>query len=217
MSFRVATKLPRLYQSFPTKLFRVNFGRPDVVLRPWKFASALFDIKADHEGYVYPKIDQVEAGNYIGPNGALMRPNSPMLHAVLTKHWMHQNEEAFIYEVEQGTEVTKGLALVHERSDVFSLQPDTRMLLSESTLLFKDFNDMVTKFLQTNGKLYTKKQFLKAYPAPMKIEGAHIVRSILNPGQNNEAARRTIDRPKKKWRKDYDGRYAFGAFKGPKF
>lgn len=66
MSFRVATKLPRLYQSFPTKLFRVNFGRPDVVLRPWKFASALFDIKADHEGYVYPKIDQVEAGNYIG-------------------------------------------------------------------------------------------------------------------------------------------------------
>ncbi|KAL2161914.1 hypothetical protein VTH06DRAFT_7699 [Thermothelomyces fergusii] len=210
MSFRVTTRLPRIYQSFPTKLFRVNFGGPDVALRPWKFASALFDIKTDREGYVYSRAEDIDTGLYMGPNGATMRPNSPMLHAVLTKHWMHRNKKAVIYEIEQGTELTPGLLLIHERSDVFSLQPDTRMLLS-------DFNKVATEFLQKHGKVYTKEQFFEAYPAPIKIEGAHIVRSIINPGHNNEAARRSIDRPKNKWRRDFDGRYAFGAFKGPKF
>lgn len=75
-----------------------------------------------------------------------------MLHAVLTKHWMYKKKDAVIYEIEKGisehvqvkggsttctdidktkgTELAEGLILVHERSDVFSLQPDAPMQLS---------------------------------------------------------------------------------------
>ncbi|KAL2139896.1 hypothetical protein VTI28DRAFT_4504 [Corynascus sepedonium] len=210
MSFRVATRLPVIHTYFPTKLFRVNVDGPNVALQPWKFASALYDIRVDENGMVFPKTRAIEAGRYIGPNGAVMRPNTPMLHAVLTKHWMYKKKDAVIYEIEKGTELAEGLILVHERSDVFSLQPDAPMQLSE-------LNKLLTDFLQSNGKSYTKQEFLEAYPRPIKVEGAHIVRSIINPGHNNHAAKLSVEHPKTRWRGDFEGRYAFGGFKGPKF
>jgi hypothetical protein len=122
MKMWVRTKLPMAHRVFPTKLFRVNVG-PTVALREWTFGTPHYDVKLSPGGLVSAKYFQIQFGKYkskfrsqagfydaedpktsaAGPNGATMRPNSPMLHAVLTKHWMYKDlEDLVIYEIAEG-------------------------------------------------------------------------------------------------------------------
>ncbi|KAM3561470.1 hypothetical protein MY1884_002380 [Beauveria asiatica] len=58
----------------------------------------------------------------------------------------------------------ESLLLVHERSDHYSLQPARNMPLQEA-------NREITEFLLGNALVYTKSQWLRAYPEPTDFDG----------------------------------------------
>ncbi|POR34327.1 Uncharacterized protein TPAR_05471, partial [Tolypocladium paradoxum] len=173
MSTLIAT-----FRSFPKELFRVNNG-PHVSIRPWSPKRRIYDILVKN-GRVQPK--SLDPSTYRAPNGASMRPNSPyqqhlaselfhgsdvLVYAVPKGMWPSHSDavngagEAMSEEIDrslQGTRLPDDLLLVHERTDHYSLQPARDMTLD-------DLNDKATSFFLAHAKLYTRNQWLKAYPA----------------------------------------------------
>lgn len=110
----------------------------------------------------------------------------------------------------KGTPLTKGLLLVQDELNRFSIHPRERMKLSSKPTLsfipllsYADtrgypftavFENKLTNFMHRFGKFYTRDEWLEAYPPPapkpprnMRARNT-ITRSIMRPWRNNELA-----------------------------
>ncbi|VUC22351.1 unnamed protein product [Clonostachys rosea] len=144
-------KFIQTFTRFPKEIFRVNNGA-DVIARVWEPGRRAYDIVANC-GLVIPKA--LDPMTYTPPNGVSMRPNSPYQQSLVS--WRFTGRDLRVFAVPQGTELPKDLILVHERSDHYSLQPATTMKLAQ-------FNQKVTNFLKLNSTVFTKEEWLQAYP-----------------------------------------------------
>ncbi|MCJ1257297.1 hypothetical protein MMC24_005122 [Lignoscripta atroalba] len=157
----------RSYKTVPKELFRINNGRL-VRLRPWTAQRQRCDIFLTETGTVKPKaLDPAsyKRGNFLAPNGASLRPNSPYQHHLVK---MFQGGDALIYAVPKGTALPEDLILVHERSDHWSLQPAKEIAIDE-------LNEKITAFLEEKGEAMSMDQWQSKYPAP--TESSNFVRS----------------------------------------
>ncbi|KAM4067046.1 hypothetical protein HRG_001052 [Hirsutella rhossiliensis] len=147
------SKLIKVLRTLPTNLFRVNNG-PQVRLREWSRQRRVFDI-CPANGLVKPLA--LDPKSYRAPNGASMRPNSPYQQHLVSN--LFRGDGVIVYSVPAGTQLPQDLLLVHERTDHYSLQPGREMTL-------QDLNDIITTFLRRNATVYTREQWLEAYPEP---------------------------------------------------
>ncbi|KND92483.1 hypothetical protein TOPH_02733 [Tolypocladium ophioglossoides CBS 100239] len=144
------------FRSFPKELFRVNNG-PQIRIRPWSPKRHVYDILVKN-GRVQPKA--LDPSTYRAPNGASMRPNSTYQQHLVSE--LFQGSDVLVYAVPKGTRLPDNLILVHERTDHYSLQPAQDMTLDA-------LNDKATSFFLAHAKLYTRNQWLKAYPTPTEF------------------------------------------------
>ncbi|EEQ31305.1 hypothetical protein McanMca71_004580 [Microsporum canis] len=144
----------RAFTVFPKEMFRLNNGR-SIRLRwfpgPIKPEKRSFDILTT-EGKVLPKA--LDPQNYISPNGASMRPNTPIMQNLARTF---KGASVCIYSVPPGTPLPSDLILVHEYTDHYSLQPREEMTVEE-------LNHKITNFLQTNSECLTREKWRKKYP-----------------------------------------------------
>ncbi|KAM0664869.1 hypothetical protein ACQRIT_000503 [Beauveria bassiana] len=148
----------RVFRALPKELFRVNNGVA-VKLRPSSPQRHSFDIHVSG-GLVQAKALYPET--YKAPNGASLRPNSPYQQLLVKK--LFKGDDVRIYSIPKGMPLPESLLLVHERSDHYSLQPARNMPLEEA-------NREITGFLLGNALVYTKSQWLHAYPEPTDFDG----------------------------------------------
>ncbi|KAG7115895.1 hypothetical protein HYQ46_007330 [Verticillium longisporum] len=98
--------LVSVFKRFPKELFRVNNGYA-VKVRAWSPSRRTYDIVVEN-GVVQPKA--LEPSNYIAPNGASMRPNSPYQQSLVS--WRFRGNDTIVYSVAEGTTLPKDLLLV---------------------------------------------------------------------------------------------------------
>ena len=107
----------------PLSLFRLQSG-PRVQLRLEAAAHAAgrasFDISA-RDGAVHAR-DAAEA-HFLGPNGMLMRPIGPVFAVLLAGF----RGKCLVHEVPPCTPLPPELVLLHEHSDLYSVQPARSM------------------------------------------------------------------------------------------
>ncbi|OAR02418.1 hypothetical protein LLEC1_07213 [Akanthomyces lecanii] len=155
-----------VFKALPKELFRVNNGFA-VKLRPWSPQRHSFDLHVNN-GLVQAKAQDPHTyrdgidWESAAPNGASMRPNTPYQQLLVKK--LFKGHDVQVYAVPKGTRLPDHLLLVHERSDHYSLQPAQSMTLGE-------LNEQITRFLQRNALLYSKSQWLDAYPAATDFDG----------------------------------------------
>ncbi|KAK2752224.1 hypothetical protein FQN54_008156 [Arachnomyces sp. PD_36] len=150
--------MSKYIQSFtviPKELFRLNSGN---AIRLRGVAGSLkpqrsFDLLTE-AGKVQPKA--LDPQTYEAPNGASMRPNTPMAQN-LVKNF--KGGSVCVYAVPTGTQIPDDLILIHERDDHYSLQAKKEMTLDE-------LNTKITNFLEVKGQCLTKEQWLQRYPQP---------------------------------------------------
>ncbi|TGJ81760.1 hypothetical protein E0Z10_g7002 [Xylaria hypoxylon] len=140
-----------VFRSFPKELFRVNNGR-EVRLIPPKPGRHIYDV-LPKDGNVEPKA--LNQSTYVGPNGILMRPNSPYQQSLVSTRFRGAN--FIVYAVPKGTDLPEDLLLVHEWSDHYSLQPAVTMTVD-------DLNWKITTFFDKKAQVYTPDQWMEAYP-----------------------------------------------------
>ncbi|KAH7327742.1 hypothetical protein B0I35DRAFT_415630 [Stachybotrys elegans] len=140
-----------VFRQTPKELFRVNNGW-QVSLRAWSPSRRVYDIVPEN-GLVKPKA--LDLASYKAPNGASMRPNSLYQQSLVS--WRHRGNDVMVYAVPKGTDLPEDLLLVHERSDHYSLQPAIPMTLEA-------LNTTITRFLLDNAQIFTREQWLHAYP-----------------------------------------------------
>ena len=142
----------------PVTLFRVQ-GAPRVKLRAGTLAALTeggkaFDIEVATDGTVAPR-DTAER-TFLGPNGMPMRPAGHMMGLIVGTF---RGENVRVYEVPAGTPIPLDLALLHEHSDHYSLQPAKPMPLTA-------LEASLTSFLAQPGVVcyQTKVAFYNARP-----------------------------------------------------
>ncbi|KAF1961563.1 hypothetical protein CC80DRAFT_401956 [Byssothecium circinans] len=147
--------LINVFKTVPKELFRVNNGRA-VRLREWSLQrQRSYDILTD-AGKVSAKA--LDPKTYRKPNGASMRPNSAFQKRLVSSL---KGANTIVYAVPAGVPLPDDLILVHEHTDHYSLQAAKEMTLPE-------LNDKITNFLQFKGRVFSKDQWLQAYPQPTK-------------------------------------------------
>ena len=117
--------LGRFVGSIPVTLFRIQ-GGASVRLRLLSAARAAgrasFDIADDAGGCVQPRA--ASEACFLGPNGMSMRPLGGMLAVIVANF---RGARARIFEVPAGTPLPPQLALLHEHSDHYAVQPAAPM------------------------------------------------------------------------------------------
>ena len=147
----------RFAKRTPVNLFRIQVG-VNVKLRAHADQLAAgrssYDIKV-HDGLVQ-SFEPAES-RFMGPNGMSLRPAGPMFGIIVGT--FKSNPKLGIYEIPEGTPIPDNLALLHEHSDHFSLQPAVPMTLVE-------LNRALTAFLQHPSvrRFPSKATFWAAFP-----------------------------------------------------
>ncbi|OAR02491.1 hypothetical protein LLEC1_08018 [Akanthomyces lecanii] len=154
------SRLLGVFKVLPKELFRVNNGYA-VKLRPWSPGRHAFDIHVCN-GLVQAKA--LSKDTYRAPNGASLRPNSTYQQLLVKR--IFRGPDVLIYAIPKGTHLPDRLLLAHERADHYSLQPARDMTLYELN------EEIITRFLQENAVVYSKSQWLEAYPRPTDFSGA---------------------------------------------
>ncbi|PNY23832.1 Uncharacterized protein TCAP_06225 [Tolypocladium capitatum] len=162
------SSLVAVFRRFPKDLFRVNNGL-QVQLREWSPKRRVFDIKVSDRWVKPLALDPL---SYQAPNGASMRPNSPYQQQLVSR--LFKGRDVIVYSIPAGTHLPEHLLLVHERSDHYSLQPAKAMRLQGNSVDSKttpsltatDLNEHITDFFWRNAAVYTREQWLQAYPSP---------------------------------------------------
>jgi hypothetical protein len=135
-------------------LFRVN-ATEKVILRDFESQKKLdrssYDLVLKEDGLVHPS---PSTGNFEGPNGASVRPNSPFMQEVIRGF---KGKGVVIYLLKEGTPLPPELVLLHEHTDHHSIQCTQPMKLSE-------LNERITKFCKANGVKMSKAEFVERYP-----------------------------------------------------
>ena len=134
-------------------LFRVN-ATEKVILRDFesqkKLGRSSYDLVLK-DGLVHPA---PPTGNFEGPNGASVRPNSPFMQEVVRGF---KGKSVVIYLLKEGTPLPPELVLLHEHTDHHSIQCTQPMKLSE-------LNERITNFCKANGVKMNKAEFVERYP-----------------------------------------------------
>ena len=135
-------------------LFRVNSGEK-VILRDFSSQKRLdrssYDLVLKEDGLVHPAEN---TGNFEGPNGASVRPNSPFMQEIIRGY---KGKGVTVYLLKEGTKLPPELTLLHEHTDHHSIQCTKPMKL-------KDLNALLTDFCKTKGVRMTKQEFVEKYP-----------------------------------------------------
>jgi len=116
-----------------------------------KLDRSSYDLVLKEDGLVHPAAN---TGNFEGPNGASVRPNSPFMQEIIRGF---KGNGVTVYLLKEGTPLPPELTLLHEHSDHHSIQVTKPMKLA-------DFNNLLTKFCKTKGEKLTKKEFVERYP-----------------------------------------------------
>ena len=120
----------------------------NVRLRLYKDGLKYYDLTLKHNGQVRVQ-DQTDRVFY-GPNGISLHPKTRDYREILPllsgKH---------IFVIPKGTIIPRGLQLLHEYSDHYSLQAAKKCSL-------KELNQMLTEFLSTM-KMMSRDDFLQTY------------------------------------------------------
>jgi hypothetical protein len=143
----------RYPDQFPITLFRICGKSRSVVLREYATqiakGSRLFDVTLAEDGLIHPApLDDV----FIGPNGASLRPAGINLWDIVSGRRGIVN----MLEIPCGTKLPKGLVLLHEHGDHYSLQctdPIKRKALEAL------MNEFVKDF-----PFYSKEEYFSKYP-----------------------------------------------------
>ncbi|KAG6062686.1 hypothetical protein E4U30_003513 [Claviceps sp. LM220 group G6] len=141
-----------VFRKFPKEIHRVNNGL-SVKLRAWSPHRRSYDIVTKQHGLVEAKA--LNPPTYVAPNGASMGPNSVYQQSLVS--WRFRGSDVIVYSVPKGTSLPDDLVLVHERTDHYSLQPAEQMTID-------NLNTKITEFMRANAKVFTREQWLKAYP-----------------------------------------------------
>ncbi|OCK92041.1 uncharacterized protein K441DRAFT_688601 [Cenococcum geophilum 1.58] len=146
-----------VFRTVPLRLFRVNNG-PITKLRafdarPSRRSFDLLTIK----GRAVPRALMPET--YKAPNGASMRPNTPILHELVRNF---RGRQVRITQIEQGTLLPGCLLLAHEDRDHFSLQPAEEMTVAE-------LNARIDRFLESCGTSMSKEEFFERHQKPSDL------------------------------------------------
>lgn len=125
------------YEVVPLDLYRFSTTDKSIKLRDSKSRAARgiasYDIKIHEDGLVHPApLDNI----LIGPNGASLRPAGVNMCDLITE----RGSRSLILELEKGLVIPKGLVLLHEFSDHFSLQGTFPMCLEELEDLMNAFS-----------------------------------------------------------------------------
>lgn len=136
------------YTQLPLTLYRIQ-PTLRVALRDYDTQVAKgrtsFDLKL-HDGLVLP----MTGDTFHTPNGMSLRPNSPKMLDILSKF----KGSPLIFSLLEGMVLPKGLVVIHEHTDHYSLQTTEPVTLPE-------LNERMTKLL-ASCMHSTREQFLEA-------------------------------------------------------
>ncbi|KAH9840293.1 uncharacterized protein C8Q71DRAFT_746822 [Rhodofomes roseus] len=142
------------YDHVPIELARVQSGN-NVTLRDYQQQKALkrfsYDLKLNSDGVV----SAASRDNYIGPNGCTLRP--PLSPTFQENARSARGYNILVYVLKEGTPLPKTLTILHEHSDVYSIQCVEPMALG-------DLNAELTKFINEHGRMLNKEQFDAEFP-----------------------------------------------------
>ncbi|KAI0319166.1 hypothetical protein OF83DRAFT_1055476, partial [Amylostereum chailletii] len=158
--------------ALPVDLARVQSGL-NVRLRDYEKQKALkrfsYDLKVDTDEVVQPS----PGPNFTGPNGCSLRePSSPTFQEVVRNF---HGSNITIFVLKQGTPLPETLTLLHEHSDLFSLQCTKPMKLNGahfSSCSYFDglipkiayLNKELTEFFRAHARVLDKEQFDEEHP-----------------------------------------------------
>lgn len=109
-----------------------------------------YDLKTHEDGKVHP----AHGETFIGPNGMSLRPATEnMLH--IAKNY---RGNVTVYRLQEGMDMPKGLVVLHERDDHYSLQTDEVVELQV-------LNERLTKLLESCPS-QTRDQFVEQLEDP---------------------------------------------------
>ncbi|KAF9017857.1 hypothetical protein BDZ89DRAFT_1074494 [Hymenopellis radicata] len=141
------------YTTVPYELFSINATKK-VILRDFAEQKAKgrssYDLHIHEDGLVHP----AKGDFWIGPNGASVHPDGPMLQEVVRNF---RGKGTTVYRILPGKKLPDDLVLLHEHSDLHSIQCNTPMTLAQ-------LNKKVTEFCQQNSEEMTQAEFVERYP-----------------------------------------------------
>ncbi|KAM0632853.1 hypothetical protein ACHAO3_005916 [Verticillium nonalfalfae] len=120
-----------------------------------------------------------------------MRPLGD-LQTKLVKDFKGSN--VVVYAIPEGTILPDDLILVHEHTDHYSLQPAVEMQL-------KDLGKKITRFLETNATVYSKKQWLEAFKTGQEYDSSA--------GPSTSSSQPALNQPEWIWSEQYKRYYSF--------
>lgn len=147
-------KLLGVYKILPCELFRVN-NTAEVRLRDYAIQTKLkrrsYDLRLDKSGLVQPS----KSGNFDGPNGMSLRPNSPFFQELVRAF---ESRDTIVCRLPKGLNLEPlDLTLFWEHTDHHSIQTTVPIKLDE-------LNAKLTKLCKNEGTIMTKDEFLEKYP-----------------------------------------------------
>jgi hypothetical protein len=134
------------YTTLPLSLYRIQARLP-VSLRSYANRTGTsYDLKTTEDGLVLPMAGDV----FHTPNGMSLRPSTPRMHEILRGF----KGSPTVFMLHEGLTLPKGLVVLHEHTDHYSLQTALPIPLDE-------FNGKLTEFLKGLSSV-SKEQFLKS-------------------------------------------------------
>ena len=120
----------------PIKLFRILTGKKQIVqLRELnsqlKKGARSFDVIVKDDGLVHP----ISGMTFSGPNGMSLRPEGLTQYEILES----MKGNVSVVEIPESEPIPKGLVLVHEHNDHYSMQSDCKCSLKELNLKLNAF------------------------------------------------------------------------------
>ncbi|KAL7574991.1 hypothetical protein ACA910_010809 [Epithemia clementina (nom. ined.)] len=147
----ILNQLVKRYQVLPKTLYRIQAKLP---IRLRDYDTQMAKGRASYDLKLCPitkKVLPAEGDEWIGPNGASLRPATETMVGIL-KDWVG---EPTIFRLNEGMRLPDDLVVIHERDDHYSMQTTIPVELDE-------LNDKITKIME-EAPQQTREQFLEQY------------------------------------------------------